>query len=66
MRKEWTKEEDKYILENYQKSTILKMSEHLNRTKSSVQHRMHKLGVRYRSKHYWTAEDDRYIKHKIW
>lgn len=45
MRKRWTKEEETWLIENYESQGLIKCTEYLNRTQSSILHKVCSLGI---------------------
>lgn len=56
----WTKDEDRYLMQNYQRQSINEIASALNRTKPSVSWRLHYLGlVNFKR---WTPYEIKYLK----
>lgn len=54
----WEKKEDDFLKENYQTMTDNQLAESLNRTKTSVSHRLYRMNIKRRNLKKWTAEDE--------
>ena len=63
-KRNWTSEEDKYILENFNKVTFTDMSKRFNCHISTVQNRAHELGLSFEKKvlRRWTEEEIELLK----
>lgn len=61
-RKEWTEEEERYILENYKIKNISEISEGLQRNISSVHAKMIDMGIYTALFKRWTKEEDLFLK----
>lgn len=60
LRKKWTKEEEKYLEDNYEKLSFEEMAKNLCRTEVSVEGKVRRLGLK--SGHYWTEDEVQYLK----
>ena len=53
--RKWTKDEEQYLIENYDKLSISEMAKYLNRTESAIMTRVYKLNIT--NSNVWTDED---------
>lgn len=64
----WSKEDDAYLVENYQKNSSEEMADHVGVSPGAVRNRYLKLremGKLGRKLHKWTEEEDRYIQEHV-
>lgn len=59
-RKKWTKEEVEFLKNNRENLTVKELATELNRTESSVTHKLKSLNLRVSS--FWTKEEDDFLK----